>query len=289
MEEIPRTQSTAQMFKKCNKKIPEFEQYLTGESSRNQQPIHPRVDGFRRVQTNNNIYFTPEHGKSSRRRRGIVDNMSDDSVRVLNYDEGREAHAVIIVKNQYLPEKWSFFDANGIDGFKDNILVFVDDDDYDVTDNFLVATPETAFNSGYYYRSPKEKKEKKPARELPDDINPGFCGIFGIIFMVFYNNNKTNPKWVSMWHGICDCFLTTYTHDKRGKYKYALVVANKVLEIVNKNIKSTQKEEEILQVIHDSCSSAPMRAKASGIKKKTKKKSRSKSKTKKSRSYRRRR
>ena len=64
---------------------------------------------------------------------------------------------------------------------------------------------------------------------------------------------------------------------------------NNSLEIVNKNIKSSQKEEEILQVISDSCNSPPARAKARGIKRKTKRRSRSKTKSKKSRSYRRRR
>ena len=225
-----------QMFKKCSRKIPELEEYLSEEPSGKQRPVHRKDrDGIRSVSVHNNDYV---------RRRGIVHAMPENGLKVLNFDEGRgNAHAVIVIKNQYLPHGWGFFDANGIEGFRDSILVFRDGE-YDVTDDFLTATPERAFNSAMFMGVD---------RDLPEDYNPGFCGIFGIIFMVFYRKNKLDPHWVERWQEICECFLAPHRDEGEDPYKFALVVARETLMIVNENIPLADKENHIYDLVLRAC------------------------------------
>jgi hypothetical protein len=231
------------MFKKCSRKIPELEEYLSEEPSGKQRPVHRKDrDGIRSVPFDNNDYV---------RRRGIVHAMPENALKVLNFDEGRgNAHAVIVIKNQYLPHGWGFFDANGVEGFRDSILVFRDGE-YDVTDDFLTATPERAFNSAMFMGAD---------RDLPEDYNPGFCGIFGIIFMVFYRKNKLDPDWVERWQEICECFLAPYRDEGEDPYKFALVVARETLMIVNENMPLADKENHIYDLVLRACHvSAPPR------------------------------
>ena len=232
------------MFKACSRKIPEFEEYLAQEPSGKQRSPAPIGEGGERnVDVSNNDYVR-------KRGRGIISAMPENGLKVINYDEGGEdAHAVIIVKNQYLPRDWGFFDANGVEEFKDNILVFRDDELKDVTDAFLTATPEDPFN----VTRGRDPVTDDP-RDLPEDYNPGFCGIFGIIFMVFYRANMNDPNWVKNWQEICKCFLTRRTYpDDPYKYKFSLVVAREALAIVNQPISLSDKETSILQLINDAC------------------------------------
>ena len=233
------------MFNACSRKIPEFEEYLAQQPSGKQRPVHPKdKDGVRSVSVDNNDYV---------RRRGIVSAMPENGLKVINYDEGGEdAHAVIIIKNQYLPHGWGFFDANGSEDFRDNILVFrkkVEGVDYDVTEGYLTATPEQPFN----VTRGRDPATGEPV-DLPEDYNPGFCGIFGIMFMVFYKANLSDPEWVTKWQEVCKCFLDrrTYPNDPY-KYKFSLVVAREALAIVNQNIPLRNKEANILQLISDAC------------------------------------
>ena len=239
------------MFKACSRKIPEFEEYLAQEPSGKQRSPAPiGQGGERNVDVSNNDYVR-------KRGRGIISAMPENGLKVINYDEGGEdAHAVIIVKNQYLPRDWGFFDANGVGEFKDNILVFRDDKLKDVTNAFLTATPSGSFNVQVGFLPDADETNKQTKRyKLPEDYNPGFCGIFGIIFMVFYRANMNDPNWVKNWQKICKCFLTIRhpSPDDPYKYKFSLVVAREALAIVNQPISLSDKETSILQLIIDRC------------------------------------
>lgn len=228
------------MFKSCSRKIPELEEYLAEEPSGKQRQVQKKDhEGLRSIPVDNNDYV---------RRRGIVAAMPENGLKVMNFDEGRgNAHAVIVIKNQYLPHGWGFFDANGAEGFRDSILMFRDGK-YDVTDDFLTATPDRPFNSSLFMETPKNT-----TINLPEDYNPGFCGVFGIIFMVFYRKNKLDPDWVERWQEICECFLAPYRDEEEYPYKFALVVAREALIIINENMPLADKERRIYDLVLRAC------------------------------------
>jgi hypothetical protein len=259
------TKGVAKMFNACSYQILEFEEYLSGEASGKQRPVHPPdQSGYRWVDESNNDYT---------RRRGIINSMSDDDIKVVNYDEGRgNAHAVILIRNKFLPNGWGFFDANGKEGFKESILRFHNKDGIDVTDEYLSVTPDSAFNSALFMGTDKK---------LPEDYNPGFCGIFSIIFMVFYKKYKDRPDWIELWRNVCNCFLLPYSHDAKGNYKFALAVARDALAIVNEPIPLPAKEHHILSLLNQACEfeSSPMDAGRKRRKRKTPKQKTPKQKT----------
>ncbi len=38
-----------------------------------------------------------------------------------------------------------------------------------------------------------------------DSYNPGYCGIFGIIFIIYFKANQPNPDWLQQWHNFLLC------------------------------------------------------------------------------------
>ena len=99
-------------FKKCIKKIPEFEKYL----SKNNEHIIS-------IPETNQIflsYFTKDIN-NEKSRNGLVDNMEDNEIRVLALQSSKgflTNHSVILIKNQYLENsEWSIFDSNSPKNF----------------------------------------------------------------------------------------------------------------------------------------------------------------------------
>ena len=118
-----------------------------------------------------------------RGRSGILNYINKESdLLVINVQEpGNNAHSIILVKNQYIPEVgWSIFDSTGVNNFP----FIITDAGTDKTNDYLQVTGEKPLNYG------------------SDSNNPGFCGVFGIIFMVYYYYNKTDPNWVNNWKNI---------------------------------------------------------------------------------------
>jgi hypothetical protein len=157
--------SRVEIFNKCNYKILEIEQLLT-------QKGEVTIDATSGSDTRIGL-------ERFERRGGIIPSINSitDITRVNVQEHGNNAHTIIIVKNRFLINGWSIFDANG----KANLPFKIYSEGKDVTQEYLEVTGESPLNYG------------------TDKNNPGYCGTIGIIFMVYFIKNKTNPNWVQEW------------------------------------------------------------------------------------------
>lgn len=128
--------------------------------------------------------------RSSRNSHGLADKMPYESFRLINLQQrGSHAHSLVLFKSRAIttnPEHIAIFECNG-QYVQSEIRVIhtyhpdADADDepgtvYDVTQNyFSPISPKVCMNYGN------------------DTYNPGYCGIFGIIAMVFFRGGKRPP------------------------------------------------------------------------------------------------
>ena len=157
--------SRVEIFNKCNHKILEIEQLLT-------QKGEVTIDATSGPDTRIGL-------ERFERRGGIIPSINNitDITRVNVQEPGNNAHSIIVVKNRFLENGWSIFDANG----KANLPFKIYSGEQDVTQNYLEVTGQLPLNYG------------------SDRNNPGYCGTIGIIFMVYFIKNKTDPNWVQGW------------------------------------------------------------------------------------------
>ena len=151
--------------KTCNRKNPELEKLLAGTSEKNI--------------TRGKVYTEKEFGK-------ILS--IDTPNNILPLKVYPNPHSVILVKNKFLEKGFAIFDANGyVDGPRDspyvdteNIPFYIDLEDttYELFDP---VSPQRALNRGEV------------------SVNPGYCGIFGIIFMVYFRNTSHINGWNVSW------------------------------------------------------------------------------------------
>lgn len=161
-------------FENCKHKIIELETFLTKRDSLLKEKS---IDATGGPQTQIPLR------EFTRCRSGIINYINTESgLLVINVQEpGNNAHSVILVNNQYIPGvEWSIFDSNGTKHFP----FMITDAANNVTNDYLQVTGQQSLNYG------------------SDSNNPGFCGIFGIIFMVYFINHKTEPNWIHTWRNI---------------------------------------------------------------------------------------
>ena len=108
------------------------------------------------------------------------------------------SHAIYIVKNNSLNENgksgrhWSIFNSNGEEGNEeilaapcDGVLIIRDDkveiDSNNILKEHTEISPESTWNTGN------------------DSVNPGFCQLFGLIFLSYYYHNKDEKDWLKRW------------------------------------------------------------------------------------------
>ena len=113
--------------------------------------------------------------------------MQDNEIRRLKIIETNGNHSNILVKNKFLPTGWSIFEPNSI---KHKTFTIEDDEKKDITEQYFTVSPSDTINY--------------PTKESP---NPGYCGMFGIIFMVYFRMHKDDPNWVENWAKILEAGL----------------------------------------------------------------------------------
>jgi len=127
---------------------------------------------------------------SSRHAHGLADKMPFESFRLINLQQrGNHAHSLVLFKSRAIttnPEQIAIFECNG-QYVQSEIRVIhtyhpdADADDepgtvYDVTENyFSPISPKVCMNYGN------------------DRYNPGYCGIFGMIAMIFFRGGYRPP------------------------------------------------------------------------------------------------
>ena len=203
-------------FSKCSSKNIAMEKILT-----NSEPILIIA-----MENNNNKRLTDFTGK----RFSYIDKMNNNEMRVLNIQErGSNAHSNILIKNIYLKNGWSIFEPNGQLCMHYSIT---NADGDDVTLSYIDVSPTATINYGATL------------------YNPGYCGILGIIFMVYFKNNNTKPTWVNSWKYILKILQKQHIQTNRGSHGVDL--AAHIQSIISSNKEgSLEVEGKILASISE--------------------------------------
>ena len=182
----------ATLFQKSTRKNQEFERFLCdGQES-------AVLDATRSKYIPLSYFVTPTTTPRHRCRRthGIADKMPYESFRLINLQQrGSHAHSLVVFKSRAIttnPEHIAIFECNGQYTQSEIRVIHADPNDetgtaYDVTQNyFSPISPKVCMNYGN------------------DTYNPGYCGIFGMIAMVFHRQwrakTTTTPElWVNQW------------------------------------------------------------------------------------------
>jgi hypothetical protein len=204
----------------------------------------------------------PQDRRSSRRQtHGIADKMPFDTFRLINLQQrGNHAHSLVLFKSRAIktnPEQIAIFECNGqltqteirvththpppkeyTDSDSDDDSDEYSDDEtgtlYDVTQNYFApVSPKTCMNYGN------------------DKYNPGYCGIFGIIAMVFHRgfrggirpptaeddtptptDRKIYTRWIRDWTYILNYMLSPIPDEPDSHGCMGTELAAKVQEII---------------------------------------------------------
>lgn len=141
-----------------------------------------------------------------------ADRLNNGEIRILGLEERTGKHAVILVKSENLPSPgWAIFDPNGFQHF----ALTLTDKGKDVTDRYISVTGQNV-NKG------------------SNSYNPGYCGIFGIIFMIYFKAHHNNANWLKDWHNFLSCMaISAGTRKCMGTVGVQL--AADVINIISKN------------------------------------------------------
>jgi len=202
------------IWKVCDRKNPEFEKFLSGLSEKNI--------------TRGKIYTEKEFGK--------VLNI-DTPNNILPLKVYPDPHSVILVKNKFLEKGIAIFDANGyVNGPRDKPYVDIDnipfyvgskDDTYELFDP---VSPQRALNRG------------------ETSVNPGYCAIFGIIFMIYFRNTSHINSWNVSWVNFVNIIREPFEKNKYSD-SIALQMAADVQLIIKNNTNYSVMKNEILDKI----------------------------------------
>ena len=125
----------------------------------------------------------PTTRRSSRNSHGLADKMPYESFRLINLQQrGSHAHSLVLFKSRAItanPEQIAIFECNGQYVQSEIRVIHTYHPDADATDE-----PGTVYDVTQNYFSPISPKVCMNYGN--DTYNPGYCGIFGIIAMVFW-------------------------------------------------------------------------------------------------------
>ncbi len=155
-------------------------------------------------------------------------------------------HSVILVKNKFLKEGFGIFDPNGYTvrlettnelETKFYFMLLADKGD----DRDIHTYTEDIFDS----ISPT-----RPLNRGNDTVNPGYCGIFGIIFMTYFRHAKTIKNWHVPWSSFIDKIWAPFYRDPKSDSP-ALLLASDVQLIIRSPSNMKNAELQILEKINE--------------------------------------
>ena len=161
------------------------------------------------------------------RKKGIIDNLRENDIRIIQILFTSGNHSVIIVKNQFLPFGWALFDPNGSGKYAS--VNITNTKNMNVTKKYLsTISPRVCINYG------------------TSTNNPGYCAIFGIIFMVFFKENCGSPDWITRWNDVMSMMMRTRGD---GKYNIGIELASDVQNIIHAH--HAHVERDIVSTINE--------------------------------------
>jgi hypothetical protein len=133
----------------------------------------------------------PAARRSSRNSHGLADKMPYESFRLINLQQrGSHAHSLVLFKSRAIttnPEHIAIFECNGQYVQSEIRVIHTYHPDADATDE-----PGTVYDVTQNYFSPISPKVCMNYGN--DTYNPGYCGIFGIIAMVFWGGSAPQRR-----------------------------------------------------------------------------------------------
>ena len=204
------------IFKKSTRKNQEFERFLCGgQEAAVLDATNSKYIPLSYFVTPASESHTVDGGRNPRRRtHGLADKMPYESFRLVNLQQrGSHAHSLVLFKSRAIttnPEHISIFECNGQYTQSEIRVIHTsppprrtdtsdsDDSDSD-SDSETEDEPGTVYDVTEQYFSPISPKICLNYGN--DKYNPGYCGIFGIIAMVFHRNwaSKSSTSWIKKW------------------------------------------------------------------------------------------
>lgn len=211
--------SRLDIWKVCNRKNPGLEKFLAGISektiTRGKLYTQKEIDSILNINTPHNI---------------------------LPLKIYPNPHSVILVKNNFLKEGFGIFDPNAYT-FRNDLgeleMEFV----------FMIQPKKKDEDTERYTERIFDSiSPLRPLNRGNDTVNPGYCGIFGIIFMVYFKNTSDLNGWDSSWVNFVNTIWKPFYPDKKSD-SIALQLATEVQLIIKNNTSYSSMEVQILEKI----------------------------------------
>lgn len=226
---------------------------------------------------------------STRRSHGLADKMPFESFRLINLQQrGSHAHSLVLFKSRAIttnPEQIAVFECNGqvsqseirilhtslppreyldtdtedtdADTDADTDTEDPDTEDADTTtDNHEEDSdePGTVYDVSELYFSPVSPRLCMNFGN--NRYNPGYCGIFGIIAMVFYRHWRKHPEtWITEWSKLLIRMREYIPNEPKCHGSIGTEIASKVQEIIaahpSTHTGHQHAEKEIYQLLVD--------------------------------------
>ena len=268
-----RNPQRAALFQKSTRKNQEFERFLCNgqeaaildATTSKYIPLSYFVTPHTTATTTSSEASAVGGRTSSRNAHGLADKMPFESFKLINLQQrGSHAHSLVIFKSRAIttnPEQIAIFECNGQYTQSEIRVIHTDPNDetgtaYDVTENyFSPISPKICLNYGN------------------DTYNPGYCGIFGMIAMVFFRgvappNGATTfdrpgggedpptaegQRWIRKWKKLLEYMRQDIPDEPESHGCMGTDLAARVQEIIAAHPSTTagyqQAEEEIIRLL----------------------------------------
>ena len=202
--------------------------------------------------------------RSSRQSHGLADKMPYESFKLINLQSrGSHAHSLVLFKSRAIttnPEQIAIFECNGQYTQSEIRVIHTYHPDADADDE-----PGTVYDVTQNYFSPISPKVCMNYGN--DTYNPGYCGIFGIIAMVFYRGvappNGAAPlykpvggeaeNWIQNWKQLLKYMRQNIPDEPESHGCMGTNIAARVQEIIASHPSTItghqNAEAEILQLL----------------------------------------
>ena len=262
------TTSRTALFQKSTRKNQEFERFLSNgqeaalldATMSKYIPLSYFVTPVDAPTTATTTPVAPTARRSSRNSHGLADKMPYESFRLINLQQrGSHAHSLVLFKSRAIttnPEHIAIFECNGQYVQSEIRVIHTYHPDADATDE-----PGTVYDVTQNYFSPISPKVCMNYGN--DTYNPGYCGIFGIIAMVFWGGKRppttetttteASENWIRKWKKLLEYMRQDIPDEPESHGCMGTNLAARVQEIIAAHPSTTtghqQAEKEILREI----------------------------------------
>lgn len=270
------TISRRALFQKSTRKNQEFERFLCNSQEPDVLdatiskyiPLSYFVGGSapqRRSQDDN----VRSSALPRRRSHGLADKMPFESFRLINLQQrGSHAHSLVLFKSRAIttnPEQIAIFECNGqVSQSEIRILhtslppreyLDTEEEEEEDRDEEDSDEPGTIYDVTELYLSPVSPRLCMNFGN--NTYNPGYCGIFGIIAMVFYRRHqrKDPDTWITKWTQLLIYMRQYVPNEPKSHGSMGTALASKVQEIIaghpSTHTGHQNAEKEIMKILNE--------------------------------------